>query len=147
MIVAVVSDLLFESKIAGAARVAGVSLQVARTTPAVLAALAEPAVTALVVDLHLSSDDSLSLCRAARQARPLLPIIGFFSHVDAETRRAALEAGATQALPRARFFADTVAILSRLAQGAAAESAPPSSPAHPPLTQSPSHAPNREGTP
>lgn len=140
MILAVVSDLLFESKIVGAARVGGIELRVARQLAGVQTALADDALAGMVIDLHLTSDNSMAICRETRRQRPDLPIVGFFSHVDTETKRAAKLAGATIVWPRSRFFADMPDLLRRMSRGELsvapaeldAETAAPSHAAHPP---------------
>jgi hypothetical protein len=90
-------DLLFGSNVEGALRAAG--HDVTRHDDA--AALDEPDV--LVVDL------------GAGDAAPLpgVPSVGFYSHVDQDTRRRAEEAGFDVVVPRSRMARETAAVVER----------------------------------
>ncbi len=100
-IVALVSDLIFQSKIAATAAHLGVEVRTVRTAPAAVEAL--PSASALIVDLHAGDEPPLELIRQARSARPDLPVVAFLSHVQVELARQAKEAGAEQVLPRSAF--------------------------------------------
>jgi hypothetical protein len=90
-------DLLFGSKVEGALRAAG--HEVTRHDDA--SALGDPDV--LVVDLNASD------------AAPLagVPSLGFYSHVDQETRRRAEAAGFDPVVPRSRMARETTAVVER----------------------------------
>jgi hypothetical protein len=90
-------DLLFGSNVEGALRAAG--HDVTRHDDA--SAVGEPDV--LVVDLN------------AARAEPLRGVrsIGFYSHVDQDTRRRAEEAGFDVVVPRSRMARETAAVVGR----------------------------------
>lgn len=88
-------DLLFGSKVEGALRAAG--HEVARE---------DPDADVVVVDL---TDPDLPW-PDARQA----PRLGFYSHVDQETRKRADEAGFDLVVPRSRMHRDGPALVERL---------------------------------
>ena len=90
-------DLLFGSNVEGALRAAG--HDVTRYDDAT--ALGEPDV--LVVDLNASD------------AAPLhgVPSLGFYSHVDQETRRRAEAAGFDPVVPRSRMAREAAAVVER----------------------------------
>lgn len=114
-IVAVVSDLIFDAKVSGTARAAGIDVQVVRTAASALERLAQA--TALIVDLHLEpqAGDALELLRTAKTRRPELPIVAFLSHVQFELAESARQAGAGEVLPRSKFSRQLAEILARLA--------------------------------
>lgn len=100
-VVALVNDLIFESRIAAVADALGAPVRIARTAEAVLAAISHA--ERLIVDLHAEAVDSLKLIKDARGARPDLEIIGIFSHVQIDRKKAAEQAGASRVLPRSVF--------------------------------------------
>mgnify|MGYP001195818303 CR=1 FL=1 len=101
-----VRDLLFRSKIAAAARTGGSNVVFIRDP----SALVEQPGRLLVVDLG-----EPGAIRAASnwKARYVCPIVGFVSHVDAQTIAQAREAGFDRVLARSRFVAELESILSQ----------------------------------
>ena len=101
MILAIVDDLIFRGKLEAAAA----QLRV----PLTLASDAGPALrngeawSRVLIDLNLSSGDSLAMVRNLRAAHPAIPIIGYCSHVQEDLQQQALEAGCTKVLPRSAF--------------------------------------------
>jgi hypothetical protein len=89
-------DLLFGSKVEGALRAAG--HEVARS---------DEGADVVVVDL---TDPDLPWPEAAEAPR-----LGFYSHVDQETRRRAEEAGFDLVVPRSRMNREAAALVERLA--------------------------------
>jgi hypothetical protein len=90
-------DLMFGSKVEGALRAAG------HEVTAGLSAGAD----AVVVDLTEESIDTDSVPGDAGG----VPTIGFYPHVDVDTRRRALEAGYDVVVPRSKMARETVAIV------------------------------------
>lgn len=118
-VLAVVPDLFFAAKIAAVAKAAGVAI--AFVSPAeAQARCATEAPSLLLLDLH-AGPDVPAIVRAlkADAATREVPLLGFHSHVDIETRRAALEAGLDRAMPRSAF----VTRLPELLAGTRAEPA------------------------
>lgn len=101
-IVALVSDLIFSSKIAATAKAAGVDFKIVRSLTTLESVWpAAPAI--LFIDLDLTGDDPLSAITLAK-ARPQPPqIVAFGSHVQVDRLAAARSAGADQVLPRSAF--------------------------------------------
>jgi hypothetical protein len=95
-ILALVRDLLFASRITATAKAVNSTVRVIRD-PARLAG--EPG-RRLLVDLSLPG--ALEAAAAWLQAGGP-EVVGFVSHVDADTARAAREAGLTQVLSRGAF--------------------------------------------
>lgn len=91
-----VRDLLFASKIRSTAESIGVPLTMIRDA----SALQSTEGSRLVVDLN---QPGVLEAAAAWGKRTGNPVIGFVSHVDTDTIRAAREAGIQQVLARSRF--------------------------------------------
>jgi CheY-like chemotaxis protein len=110
MILALVEDLLFRSKIREVAKRTGAEIVFPRT-PAEVSEAARARPSLAVVDLHADKLDPLGSLAALRAEG--IPAIGFFAHVQTDLARAALEAGATEVMPRSAFAARLPEILAR----------------------------------
>ena len=102
-VLAVVPDLFFAAKIAAVAKAAGVELAFASAAD-IQARCADAPPDLVLLDLH-AGPGVPDLIRAlkAGDATRAVPLLGFHSHVDIATRKAALEAGIDRALPRSAF--------------------------------------------
>jgi hypothetical protein len=100
-VVAVVSDLLLGSRVEGALRAAGHEVALAPSLNEAPLAGAE----LLVADLDLEPAEALVGLG--------MPVLGFYSHVDVETREAAVAAGVDLVVPRSRMARE----LPELAEG------------------------------
>jgi len=116
MILAMVDDLLFLSKIQETAKHLGVRVESAR--PADLPTLGDPP-DALIIDLNHRSGKSLEVLRALKSDERTkgLVIIGFVSHVQNELIRAAREAGCDEVLARSAFVRQLPILLQRYSIG------------------------------
>lgn len=97
-VLVLVRDLMFASRISATARAANVPLTLLRDA-AQLTATASDA-TRLIVDLNQGGAIDAA---AAWRAQPGREVIGFVSHVDADTIARARAAGIDRVLPRSRF--------------------------------------------
>ena len=104
-VLCLVRDLLFYSKIRSAA--AGVELKSVRDA----SKLIDEVGVALLVDLN--QDGALQAAIAWR-ARTSRPVVGFVSHVDGETIKAARAAGIDRVLARSQFEQSLPGIFSEL---------------------------------
>jgi CheY-like chemotaxis protein len=111
-VVAVVPDLFFAARIAETARASGVTLETIDAARA-LERCREAPPDLVILDLH-GAGDPLALARAlkADAAARSVRIVGFYSHVDAALRAAALAAGVDEALPRSAFTARLAQLLA-----------------------------------
>ena len=98
-VAAVVPDLFFASKVKETLTAAGHEVTVAPEAPPSGADL-------LVVDLDAAGP--------AVEAPAGTPRLGFYSHVDAETRRRAEEAGFDLVVPRSRMAREMPALVARV---------------------------------
>ncbi len=110
VVLAIVADLMFRSKIETAAA-DGVTVRVVTQADAALAALREGSCDHIVFDLD-GMPEPVALVMLLRAAAPATPIIGFCSHVEIALQRDALAAGCTQVLPRSAFVQRLPALLS-----------------------------------
>ncbi len=119
-VLALVSDLIFESKIRGAARGSAAAVHAVRTAGDLLASTDRLAPQLVLVDLNVLGAGTTDSIAQLRKAAPGARIIGFASHVDAELLDGAKAAGADEVMPRSRFDAELPQLLSD-AVGASSE--------------------------
>lgn len=107
MILAVLDDLLFTSKIRAAAGQLGVTVRFARSSGAALADMRQSRPALVILDLNSGRVDPLGTITAMKQDPALAAIrtLGFVSHVDAGTIDAARRAGVDEVLARSAFAA------------------------------------------
>jgi len=123
MIVAVLDDLMFTSKIRAAAAGLGVTVTFARSVQAALSALrasgtsseTAPASGLVLLDLNGTTTDPLGVVAAIRADDALrgVRVIGFISHVQTQAIDAARRAGATEVLSRSAFVQRLPELLTR----------------------------------
>jgi CheY-like chemotaxis protein len=113
MILAVLDDLMFSSKIKTAATGLGLPLTFARSSAAALAEMRKNAPSLVIFDLNNPRTDPLGIVSAMRADPALSTIrtVGFVSHVDTDVINAARQAGVTEVLPRSAFTAQLADIL------------------------------------
>src|ERR687889_2875977 len=114
-VIAAVSDMIFASKIRGTAEAVNVTVDFARTEDSLFDAAKTDVPSLVILDLHSTRPDPFALAarlKADEQLRDV-PIVAFFSHVETELQRRALEAGVEHVLPRSVFTQRLGDILSR----------------------------------
>jgi DNA-binding NarL/FixJ family response regulator len=106
-------DLMFGSKVEGALRAAG--HYVTRYDGEDMARAAVPESDVLVVDLTADQFDAASLVESMKMGRELegVPAVGFYPHVDQDTRRRAEQAGYDVVVPRSKMARETAAVVER----------------------------------
>ena len=110
-VVARVDDIFFIAKMRETAKQTGVALETAGTSEALAEAARTPGTSLLIVDLNArGSIEALEKLRAAGSA---LPVIAYFSHVQAELGERARAAGCEQVMPRSKFARELPEILIR----------------------------------
>ena len=111
LVLAVVDDLLFQSKIEAAALQAGVAVNVARDRHALLSGSDHPSWALTFIDLELIADDPLAVLTHVKQLAPSAPVIGFCSHGDVELQERARQAGCDVVMPRSAFVRELPQLL------------------------------------
>ena len=121
-VLALVPDLLFGSKVKAMLEAAGHDVDMAGGQTDVRDEIAGSDV--LVVDLDADGVDGVGLLDALEAGGEAgrVRTLGFYSHVDVETRRRAEAAGFDLVVPRSRMARDMAALVERLVAGAAASS-------------------------
>ena len=112
--IALVTDLIFSTKITSTGKAVGNPLLVARTLDKLREHLdaAGAAPVTLLVDLNSANVDPLAAITLAK-AHPAAPrVIAFLSHVQVDLAAAARTAGADQVMARSAFSAQLPALLS-----------------------------------
>jgi len=102
-IVAIVSDLMLASRVSESLKAAGHEVSVVPKLPDPVEA------EAIVCDLDTADLDTVA-------AAPV-PTLGFYSHVDVETKQRAEAAGLKLVVPRSRMSRELPALVSKLLGG------------------------------
>lgn len=115
MILAVLDDLMFTSKIRTAAGALGADVRFARSADAARAAIEEQAPSLVILDLNGTRADPLGLVRTMKSNPALasIPTVGFVSHVQTDVIEAARAAGVDEVLARSAFAQQLAQILQR----------------------------------
>ncbi len=117
MVLAVLDDLMFTSKIRTAATQLGVPVAFARSLDAAVAEMRKAAPAVVILDLNSSRIDPLSIVSTMKSdpALSAIPTVGFVSHVQSDVIQAARQAGVDEVLARSAFTMRLAEILSRTA--------------------------------
>lgn len=115
VILAILDDLMFSSKIKATATPLGVAVSFARSREGALSAMRAVPPALVILDLNNPRTDPLGIV-AAMKADPALAsvhTVGFVSHVQTELIEAARAAGVGDVMARSLFTARLADILSR----------------------------------
>jgi PleD family two-component response regulator len=115
MILAVLDDLMFASKIKTTASQLGVSVAFARSADGALAEMRKAAPSLVILDLNNARTDPLGIVAAMRQEAALasIPTVGYVSHVQTDVINAARQAGVGEVMTRSAFTQQLPEILKR----------------------------------
>jgi DNA-binding response OmpR family regulator len=103
-VAALAADLMFASRIRGAAAAVGVRVRIARRGSELLEWARAGEVHRVLVDLEIRSEDAVDLVRSLRrEGGEALEIVAFGPHVAVDLLAAAREAGATRVMARSAF--------------------------------------------
>jgi len=113
MILAVLDDLMFTSKIKTTASQLGVAVAFARSADAALAEMRKAPPSLVILDLNNARTNPLGLVSSMKQDSALasIPTVGYASHVQVDVIDAARKAGVGQVLARSSFAQQLAAIL------------------------------------
>jgi PleD family two-component response regulator len=113
-ILAAVSDMIFASKISGAASQVNANVTFVKSLDKLIEQSKALSVKMIILDLNnprfdpLKAIEELKLSSDSKE----IPIVGFLSHVQVELRRKAQEMGCDFTMPRSQFNTNLVDILS-----------------------------------
>jgi CheY-like chemotaxis protein len=115
MILAVLNDLLFASKIRTTAAQLGAEVAIVKSAAAALEAMRASAPSLVILDLNNAPGDPLQVVAAMRADASLahVPTLGFVSHVQTGLIDAARQAGIGEVMPRSAFAMRLPDILAR----------------------------------
>lgn len=111
-IVAFIPDLLFGSNVLGALRAAGHDVVLVSDQDGARREL--PGAQALVVDL--TTDPAERIEQVSALPRPGIKALAFYSHVEADVRTQAEQAGFDLVIPRSRMAREGAALVTRLVE-------------------------------
>jgi len=114
VIIAIVDDMFFKSKIRAVAEAVGTEISFPRNQDALIQKAREAKPQLIIVDLHNQKIEPATLATALKADDELrsIPLLGFFSHVQTELQRSALAAGFDRVIPRSVFARDLSQILA-----------------------------------
>jgi PleD family two-component response regulator len=117
MILAVLDDLMFSSKIKTAANHLGVDLRFSRSVDGALETMRKNETTMVIFDLNNERIGPLAIVAAMKQDPALasIPTVGYASHVQTDVIDAARRAGVGEVLARSAFVQQLGEILGRQA--------------------------------
>jgi CheY-like chemotaxis protein len=106
--------MFFVSKIRETGKALGMVVKFPRNLDALRATIAEDLPELILVDLHHQKLDAVELASElkANETSKGVPLLGFFSHVQADLQRRAVQAGYDGVLPRSIFSRDLARILA-----------------------------------
>ena len=115
MVLAVLDDLMFTSKIRTAATQLGVAVTFARSSAAALDEMRKNGPSLVIFDLNSARAEPLATVEAMKRDAALaaIPTVGFVSHVQADVIDAARQAGVGEILARSAFTARLPELLRR----------------------------------
>lgn len=114
VIIAVVDDMFFRSKIQAVAEAVGTEISFPRNKDVLIQKAREAKPKLIVVDLHNQKMDSAMLATELKSDEELrsIQLLGFFSHVQTELQSNAMAAGFDRVIPRSVFARDLPKILA-----------------------------------
>ena len=114
IVLAIVDDMFFASKIRATAEAVGVDVSFPRSIEKLIEKGREARPELVVVDLHNTKIDPIALATELKSNEALreIKLLGFFSPVHADLQRNAVAAGYDQVIPRSVFARDLAQILS-----------------------------------
>jgi PleD family two-component response regulator len=115
MILAVLDDLMFSSKIKTTAGQLGVAVTFARSAETAIAEMRKSAPSLVILDLNNARTNPLGIVASMKEDPALasIPTVGYASHVQTDVINAARQAGVGEVLARSAFTIQLADILRR----------------------------------
>ncbi len=110
-VVAVVSDMIFESKIASTAQAVGLSVDFVGSLESFRRAMDEATPTGVLVDLEQDEQMVMAILELSHACSPKPTVIGYCPHVRQKVMDMAAQAGFDQVMPRSAFATNLDKIL------------------------------------
>ena len=112
-IIALIDDLFFAERIRATGIGTGIPIEILKSGEVLLQRIKTEIPSLLIVDLNGTSTGPIETIQKIKSDPRLggFPILGFFSHVQEDLKRRALQAGCNTVLPRSSFSKDLSKIL------------------------------------
>jgi DNA-binding NarL/FixJ family response regulator len=110
-VLAFITDLFFQAKVAETAKQVGVPIKIVTSLYKFIPELKEGP-SLVVIDLAAQGIDSQALISQVKNSAPDLPVVAYAAHVDTELIERAAAAGADQAMSRSKFSKQLPELLS-----------------------------------
>lgn len=118
---ALITDLIFATKVTSTARSMGASIKLVRSADALGEALSTGQDRLVLIDLNAEGVDVLSAIRACSAAPHRPRTICYASHMQAELIEAARQAGADEVMARSAFVAKLPRLFENVPRSSAAQ--------------------------
>lgn len=112
VVLALVSDMIFATKISTTARALGRDVVVLSSIDRLDALISQKHPPLLLIDLDSMGDDAMRAIQIARNHATKPRVVAFVSHVNVGLADRARDAGATSVMPRSKFTNDLPQILT-----------------------------------
>jgi len=113
-VVAVISDLIFGSKVTGTGSALGVEVSLV-SSPSQAGKPFAAGASLVIVDMALPDNAAQTAIRDAK-SHGAKHVVAFFSHVETHLKEAAREAGADEVIPRSAFVTRLPELLQEIAE-------------------------------
>lgn len=114
-IVYLTNDLMFSSRVAGAAKAAGVDVRVVGSVASLLDSLSNEGIRLVILDLTLPSLDPTTVLPEIRSAAANVSVIAYGPHVHEQKLAAAKDAGCDQVLSKGQFSSSITNLIDQIA--------------------------------
>ncbi len=111
--IALVTDLIFATKIRSTAEAVGARIELVRSVASLAAAAGGGPIGQVIIDLNADGLDTTTAIAAAKGLPGRPHVVAFLSHVQTELAAAAQQAGADEVLPRSEFSTRLPEIIRR----------------------------------
>jgi CheY-like chemotaxis protein len=112
-IYALVDDLFFFEKIRASGTGSGIPVEILNSCEELIGLTKKEVPSLVIVDLNGTTTSPIQAIQKIKSDPQLIgvPVLGFFSHVQEDLKKKALQAGCNTILPRSSFSRDLVRIL------------------------------------
>ncbi len=101
-VIALINDLIFETKLRSSAKSLGVAVEVVKSTSALLSSIQKSKPSLVIIDLNNAPEADAAIKSVLNRA-PTSHVVAYVSHVDEELAESARRAGAHEVMPRSQF--------------------------------------------
>jgi len=110
------NDLMFSSRVSGAAQSAGVELSVVGSSAGLIELLSKGGIRLAILDLTVSGLEPASVLPEIRSTDSEVAVVAYGPHVHEQKLAEAASAGCEQVLSKGQFNSSIVSLINRFAQ-------------------------------